>query len=89
MELSDGRRLRCKAVIAADGVKSKVAAKLGLKPAKYAGEVYYRWRSTSAFLGMISSSVLHLFQALPHYLQVTRQHPCLLRGFKIRRIPNQ
>lgn len=42
MELSDGRRLRCKAVIAADGVKSRVAAKLGLKPAAYAGEVYYR-----------------------------------------------
>ncbi len=42
MELSDGRRLRCKAVVAADGAKSWVAAKLGLKPAKYAGEVYYR-----------------------------------------------
>lgn len=42
VELSDGRRLRCKAVVAADGAKSWVAAKLGLKPAAYAGEVYYR-----------------------------------------------
>ena len=42
MELSSGERLRCKAVVGADGVKSRIAAKLGLKPATYAGEVYYR-----------------------------------------------
>ena len=42
VELSSGERLRCKAVVGADGVKSRIAAKLGLKPATYAGEVYYR-----------------------------------------------
>ncbi len=43
VELATGERLRCKAVIGADGVKSRIAAKLGVKPATYAGEVYYRW----------------------------------------------
>ncbi|BDA50264.1 Monooxygenase 2 [Coccomyxa sp. Obi] len=42
VELSSGERLRCKAVIGCDGVKSRIAAFLGLKPASYAGEVYYR-----------------------------------------------
>ena len=42
VELSSGERLRCKAVVGADGVKSRIAAKFGLKPATYAGEVYYR-----------------------------------------------
>ncbi|CAK0786834.1 hypothetical protein CVIRNUC_010048 [Coccomyxa viridis] len=46
VELSDRTRLRCKAVVAADGTKSRVAAKLGLKPAAYAGEVYYRGVAT-------------------------------------------
>lgn len=42
MELSSGERLPCKAVVGCDGVKSRIAASLGLKPARYAGEVYYR-----------------------------------------------
>ncbi len=45
VELSNGKRLRCKAVVAADGAKSRVAATLGMKPAAYAGEVYYRLAS--------------------------------------------
>jgi 2-polyprenyl-6-methoxyphenol hydroxylase-like FAD-dependent oxidoreductase len=43
VELCNGDRLRCKAIIGADGAKSFIAAKLGLPPAKYCGEVYYRW----------------------------------------------
>ncbi|EIE23272.1 FAD/NAD(P)-binding domain-containing protein, partial [Coccomyxa subellipsoidea C-169] len=46
VELATGERLRCKAVVGADGVKSRIAAKLGLKPATYAGEVYYRGVAT-------------------------------------------
>lgn len=43
VELVNGERLRCKAVIGCDGAKSFIAAKLGLKPAAYCGEVYYRF----------------------------------------------
>ncbi|BDA50263.1 FAD-dependent urate hydroxylase [Coccomyxa sp. Obi] len=46
VELSNGERLPCKAVVGCDGVKSRIAASLGLKPACYAGEVYYRGVAT-------------------------------------------
>ncbi|CAL8465231.1 g4766 [Coccomyxa elongata] len=46
VELSSGERLPCKAVVGCDGVKSRIAASLGLKPASYAGEVYYRGVAT-------------------------------------------
>ncbi|CAL8465230.1 g4765 [Coccomyxa elongata] len=46
VELSSGEWLQCKAVIGCDGVKSRIAAFLGLKPASYAGEVYYRGVAT-------------------------------------------
>ena len=48
VELSSGERLPCKAVVGCDGVKSRIAASLGLKPASYAGEVYYRSAQTFA-----------------------------------------
>ena len=43
VELSSGEVLRCRAVVGADGTKSRIAAGLGLKRASYAGEVYFRW----------------------------------------------
>jgi 2-polyprenyl-6-methoxyphenol hydroxylase-like FAD-dependent oxidoreductase len=44
VELSSGERLRCRAVVGAEGIKSRVGAAMGsrLAPARYAGEVYYR-----------------------------------------------
>lgn len=42
MELSSGEVLRCRAVVGADGTKSRIASMLGLKRASYAGEVYFR-----------------------------------------------
>ena len=43
VELASGERLGCRAVVGADGVKSRVTAMLGLPPVRYAGEVYFRW----------------------------------------------
>ena len=43
VELSSREVLRCRAVVGADGTKSRIAAALGLKRASYAGEVYFRW----------------------------------------------
>ena len=42
VELSSGEVLRCRAVVGADGTKSRIAGMLGLKRASYAGEVYFR-----------------------------------------------
>jgi 2-polyprenyl-6-methoxyphenol hydroxylase-like FAD-dependent oxidoreductase len=43
VELADGRQIPCRAVVGCDGVRSRIAAQLGLPPALYAGEVYYRY----------------------------------------------
>eukprot|EP00884_Botryococcus_braunii_P016479 jgi/Botrbrau1/3514/Bobra.341_2s0042.2 len=44
--LADGRELPCRAVVACDGVRSRIAQQLGLPPASYSGEVYYRGLAT-------------------------------------------
>ena len=53
VELTSGERLPCKAVVGCDGVKSRIAASLGLKPASYAGEVYYRSGHSLRTLGRV------------------------------------
>ena len=42
MVLEDGHEVRAPLVIGADGVRSRVAAQLGLPRAKYAGYIAYR-----------------------------------------------
>ena len=42
VELTNGEVLACRAVVGADGTKSRMASVLGLRPASYAGEVYFR-----------------------------------------------
>lgn len=46
VRLLSGEALRCRAVIGADGVRSKVAAALGLGPANFAGMTAHRGMAT-------------------------------------------
>ena len=74
VELSTGEWLQCKAVVGCDGVKSLIAAFLGLKPASYAGEVYYRCDPCSVLSSpACSTETLECIRCLNHQLMCA--HP--------------
>ena len=43
MSLENGEQLRAPILVGADGVRSRVAAHLGLKQPNYSGYIAYRW----------------------------------------------
>lgn len=59
MELSSGVRLRCRAVVGADGTKSRIGRMLGVGRAAYAGEVYYRCCASPALCSGCPHAVVH------------------------------
>ena len=48
--LEGGQEVRAPLVIGADGVRSRIAAQLGLRSANYAGYIAYRWGGPQAAL---------------------------------------
>ena len=48
--LENGEQLRAPILVGADGVRSRVAAHLGLKDPNYAGYIAYRWANLVTLL---------------------------------------
>lgn len=64
MTLEDGRRMRFRAVLGTDGIKSRVAASLGMSTPNYAG--YAAYRSACCLLSTVQHPSYHALSSCPN-----------------------